>query len=69
MKYSVKDHWEVFRYHSQMISSTIEQNPFLQISTSNKVVLSGLFPFSLVFLVHIQIYVYMHVCILHRHMS
>lgn len=29
VKYSVKDHWEVFCYHSQMISSTIEHSSFL----------------------------------------
>lgn len=26
MKYSIKDHWEVFCHHSQMISSTIDHN-------------------------------------------
>lgn len=69
MKYSVKDHWEVFCYHSQMISSTIEQSPFLQISISSKVVLSGFSLFSSVVLVPVRIYVHMNVCILHRHMS
>ena len=69
MKYSVKDHWEVFCHHSQIISSTTEQSPFLQMSTSSEVVLSGLFFSSLLFLVHVLVCVHMHVYILSRHMS
>ena len=69
VKYSVKDQWEVFCHHNQMISSAIEQRPLLQINTSGEVVLSGSFLSSLLLLVHIWVCMHTHMCVLHRHMS
>lgn len=63
VKYSVKDEWEVFCHHDQMISSAIEQSPLLQISTSDEVVLSGSFLTSLLMVMHVPVCIHTYVCV------